>query len=98
MKLCNKPLWIFGGHRWGFCDCKTKWQKDQEKQLNRLIHYFSKILKLKLRHVVRTKNKEGWDNPDWTVEQIKQQIIEHVEKGDPRDVAILAAFWWNKQE
>lgn len=41
--------------------------------------------------------KYGYDNdwkyPDW-MEGCQKQIKEHLEKGDPRDVAIYAAFCW----
>lgn len=43
------------------------------------------------------KGRRGWDNPEWAPE-IRQQLLEHVDKGDPVDVGLFAAFaWFHKQ-
>lgn len=35
----------------------------------------------------------GWMQPDW-VDDCRKRLREHVEKGDPRDVAAYCAFLW----
>lgn len=35
----------------------------------------------------------GWATPDWQ-EELQRGIAEHVQKGDPRDVAVYAMFAW----
>lgn len=35
----------------------------------------------------------GWATPDWQ-EELQKGIAEHVQKGDPRDVAVYAMFAW----
>jgi hypothetical protein len=45
---------------------------------------------------LRSKGRRGWDDPSWTIDQIKASLIEHIEKGDPVDIAVYAAFWWNR--
>lgn len=42
------------------------------------------------------EGRSGWDDPSWTVDEIKAALVAHVEKGDPVDIANFAAFWWNK--
>ncbi len=42
------------------------------------------------------EGKSGWDDPDWTKEQILEALKEHVEKGDMVDVANFAMFLWNR--
>jgi len=57
---------------------------------------FSKIVHIKLLkhyHGGRT----GWDNPSWTSEDIQKVLYEHIDKGDPIDIAALAMFWWYKK-
>lgn len=43
------------------------------------------------------KGRRGWDDPEWVDNHIVDELHKHIEKGDPRDVAILAMFWWNRQ-
>lgn len=48
---------------------------------------------------IKKKHNEGvtgWDNENWTIEQIKEMLRKHIDKGDPIDIAIIAMFWWNK--
>lgn len=35
----------------------------------------------------------GWATPDWELD-LQRSLAEHVQKGDPRDVAVLAMFAW----
>ena len=58
-----------------------------------LINDFSAALKDKL---LDAQNKHGWSDdwlniPDY---QLHLDLKQHVEKGDPRDVAIYCAFAW----
>jgi len=58
---------------------------------------FAEELKLKLTQKF-LQGKSGWDDPDWPAEDIIQQLIDHVEKGDYVDVAAFAMFAWNKTD
>ncbi len=43
------------------------------------------------------EGSRGWsivDDSDWTVDVIKKRLLDHVEEGDPVDVANFALFWW----
>jgi hypothetical protein len=40
---------------------------------------------------------DGWSKPDW-MDECRQKLIDHVEKGDPRDVAAYCAFLWYHKE
>lgn len=59
-----------------------------------LVDSFALELKRKLR---RAEEKYGYDNgwkqDDWK-EQCRADLMRHIEKGDPRDVAAYAAFMW----
>ena len=46
-----------------------------------------------------TEGRTGWDDPEWTEDQIMQALREHVEKenGDMVDVANFAMFLWNRR-
>lgn len=59
-------------------------------QLNR----FNRVLLDKLLANER-KYKFGWawQVPDWE-EQLQQDLLKHIEKGDPRDTAIFSLFAW----
>lgn len=37
---------------------------------------------------------DGWASPDW-MDECRQKLLEHVTKGDPRDVATYCAFLWH---
>jgi hypothetical protein len=58
---------------------------------------FGEVMGDKLNQWLSAKRYSGWDSPRWTVEQIKDEVLCHVSKGNPIEVANLAAFWWNKQ-
>jgi hypothetical protein len=65
---------------------------------------FAYALKLKLLKALDKKGKSGWESPDWKDECIAE-LIKHVRKGDPLDVAAYAMFchyhgWptWPEQE
>ncbi len=40
---------------------------------------------------------DKWANTDW-MDECKQHLVEHIEKGDPRDVAAFCAFLWHHGE
>ena len=40
----------------------------------------------------RAKGRSGWQDPSWTADQISVALREHVEKGDPTDVANYCMF------
>ena len=42
------------------------------------------------------KGNSGWDDPQWTKADIKEALIEHIQKGDMVDVALFAMFNWNR--
>ncbi len=37
---------------------------------------------------------DGWASPDW-VDECRAKLMEHIAKGDPRDVAAYCAFLWH---
>ena len=76
----------------GECNHNTFTESDA---LERLVKFFAdELRKTLLRNLY--KNKSGWDDPSWPIEDMKTQLIAHVEKGQPVDVAAFAAFWWNR--
>lgn len=38
--------------------------------------------------------EDGWRSPDW-LDECRQHLREHLDKGDPRDVAAYCAFLWH---
>lgn len=40
---------------------------------------------------------DGWASPDW-MDECRQKLVEHIAKGDPRDVAAYCAFLWHHGE
>jgi len=40
---------------------------------------------------------DGWLSPDW-MDECRTKLIEHIAKGDPRDVAAYCAFLWHHGE
>jgi hypothetical protein len=69
----------------------------ETEALSALVDDFAKAMKEKLRKRW-SEGRTGWDDPNWTVEDMKKQLIEHVDKGDPVDIANFAAFIWNRHE
>jgi hypothetical protein len=37
---------------------------------------------------------DAWMNPGWE-EECQKKLVEHIRKGDPRDVAAFCAFMWH---
>lgn len=65
-----------------------------QEEFEIILEGFSRILVAKLMQNEQ-KHKFGfsWKKSDWK-EQLQRDLPEHVEKGDPRDVAIYAMFAW----
>ena len=60
----------------------------------RLVQDFAKAMAEKLRAAeVKYGYSNGWLSTDWEIE-CRAELYRHAEKGDPRDVAIYAAFCW----
>jgi len=58
---------------------------------------FAVALKAKLEKA-RDAGRSGWQDPAWPVESIGDNLREHVEKGDPRDVANYCMFLFERGE
>lgn len=58
---------------------------------------FAAALKTKLAHA-RAKGRSGWDSAECTQQRLSGMLREHVEKGDPRDVANFCMFLWCRGE
>ena len=60
----------------------------------KLVQMFAAALADKL-HTAEKKYgyTDGWRTDDWEAE-CRARLLEHLQKGDPRDVAIYAAFMW----
>lgn len=55
------------------------------------VDQFASMMKSKLARA-RERGKGGWQDPAWPAEDISRQLREHVDKGDPVDVANYAMF------
>lgn len=69
--------------------------------MNKIFHelrLFKDEMQEKLIYSANVKKRSGWDDPSWTIEDVKKQLLDHVEKDDPVDVANLAMFWRYKQK
>lgn len=60
-----------------------------------LVTRFATALAVKL-HAAELKHgySDGWKDPNW-MDECRQKLIEHLAKGDPRDVAAYCAFLWH---
>ncbi|WP_405118794.1 hypothetical protein [Pseudomonas leptonychotis] len=60
-----------------------------------LVTRFATALAVKL-HAAELKHgySDGWKEPNW-MDECRQKLIEHLAKGDPRDVAAYCAFLWH---
>ena len=60
-----------------------------------LVERFAEALKDKLRAAEAKYGwNDGWKSVDWA-DDLRTRLREHVEKGDPRDVAAFCAFAWH---
>jgi hypothetical protein len=59
-----------------------------------LVRRFSQALAEKLAIAEKKYGySDGWRSPDW-MDECHEQLMEHIKKGDPRDVAAYCAFLW----
>jgi hypothetical protein len=58
---------------------------------------FAVVMKEKLAQA-RAKGRSGWNMPACTQQDLSNALREHVEKGDPRDVANFCMFLWARRE
>lgn len=60
-----------------------------------LVTRFATALAVKL-HAAELKHgySDGWKEPDW-MDECRQKLLDHLAKGDPRDVAAYCAFLWH---
>jgi hypothetical protein len=60
-----------------------------------LMARFAHALTMKLAAAeVKYGYSDGWRSPDW-LDECRAKLLEHVAKGDPRDVAAYCAFLWH---
>ena len=82
------------------CGCRSAGECDHgafawKASLDALVHDFARAMRAKLISKFM-EGYSGWDDPEWSVEDIKASLLAHLEKGDPVDIANFAAFWWNR--
>lgn len=72
-------------------------EPNEEASLKYAAGCFAEEMKLKL--IAKLKEgRSGWDSEEWEIADIKKALKEHVEKGDPIDIANFAMFLWNREE
>lgn len=60
-----------------------------------LVNRFARALAEKLSAAEKKYGySDGWSSPDW-MDECRAHLVEHVAKGDPRDVAAYCAFLWH---
>lgn len=65
---------------------------------NDLVDRFAAALKDKLAQAEQKYGySDGWADPGW-MDECRGQLLSHIEKGDPRDVAAYCAFLWHHGE
>ena len=69
----------------------------EKDRLSLAVQEFAGAMETKL-HYKEDEGKFGWDDPAWLIEDVKRQLIEHVEKGDFVDVANFAMFAFFKTQ
>ena len=58
---------------------------------------FARAMRAKLAEKA-AEGKYGWDDPDvCDIDELKGMLIEHVEKGDPVDIANFCMMIWNRE-
>lgn len=63
-----------------------------------LVHRFAKALAEKLAKAEKKYGySDGWLAPHW-MDECRTKLLEHIDKGDPRDVAAYCAFLWHHGE
>lgn len=71
---------------------------DLHEETKGLVVQFAEAMAQKLAHAQRKYGySDGWRSPDW-MDECRSKLVEHLAKGDPRDVANYCAFlWYHKQ-
>lgn len=60
-----------------------------------LVQHFASAMADKLRASEEKYDyRDGWRSPEWE-QECREHLRLHMDKGDPRDVAIYAAFMWH---
>lgn len=68
---------------------------DMNAITKRSVVYFAEALAKKLRQAeIKYGYSNGWTYPDWE-DKCRKELMDHLAKGDPRDVAIYAMFMWH---
>lgn len=82
----------------GFSSIVAIMNVDLNPKTAKLIADFAEALSDKLQAAEeRYGYTDGWANSDW-MDECRAKLREHLEKGDPRDVAAYCAFlWWHKE-
>ncbi len=63
-----------------------------------LVRDFASALAMKLREAeMKYGYGDGWKNQDW-MDQCRADLMAHIAKGDPLDVAAYCAFLWHHGE
>lgn len=83
------------GCREADCPHVSLMDRNEPAALNALVDAFSEAMKAKLKEKLKT-GRGGWDDERWTPEMIMKALKEHVDKGDPVDIANFCAFLWNR--
>jgi hypothetical protein len=75
------------------------WPDDLHDDTKRLVFGFASALACKLASAERKYGySNGWTDKGW-MDECRQKLIEHLAKGDPRDVANYCAFlWWHNEK
>lgn len=79
-------------------DCKTNYVFRSPKNLHpetvELVRLFASAVAEKLFQAQEKYGyTDGWKRDDW-MDECRAKLREHLEKGDPRDVAAYCAFLW----
>ena len=89
-KECYKPC---NCRSVGECYCNIT---AEIEALEACVKHFESSMRNKL-NFEYVQGKSGWDDPDWTIEQIKERIREQLDKGNFINIANFAMFAWNKE-
>lgn len=65
-----------------------------DARLEECLRLFAGALGEKLNRVAIQKGRSGWDDPEWTQTEVVHALQQHIDRGDPIDVAAYALFWW----
>lgn len=71
---------------------------DLHQETKWLVIRFAEAMASKLAHAQRKYGySDGWRSSDW-MDECRAKLLEHLAKGDPRDVANYCAFLWHHHE